>query len=234
MQPLLTILIGSLLALSIESHNAILKSVHSADRECVLYHRDGTCGKGDCTVRCRGLVARERKQCLGEISGGGRLPEGKLQRQLLRESVREGGPAMLGLTTSVGIEHCREFKCLFRCFLIREDLYSDVGGPDIERMSVQCGGRYGDEAFRRRAMECVWNLQAQQLDRCELAYRVANDCVNGEVALLPIFLNVTGNLQFNSAFRGFTRGPPLLQRLSLFQRLPLFQNLPLWLTTPAV
>uniref|UniRef100_A0A8D8ITE9 General odorant-binding protein 45 n=1 Tax=Culex pipiens TaxID=7175 RepID=A0A8D8ITE9_CULPI len=177
-------------------------------------------------------------------SGGGRLSEGKLQRQLLRGSVREFTElqhkrvvreceAMLGLT-SVGIEHCREFKCLFRCFLIREDLYSDVGGPDIERMSVQCGGRYGDEAFRRRAMECVWNLQAQQLDRCELAYRVANDCVNGEVALLPIFLNVTGNLQFNSAFRGFTRGPPLLQRLSLFQRLPLFQNLPLWLTTPAV
>lgn len=90
-----------------------------------------------------------------------------------------------------GIEHYPEAQCLLRCFLIREGLYTDAGGPDLHRMSVQCEGNYSDEQFRRKASKCVGKLQKQCLDKCELAFRICDECVTGEVQLLSVFVGAS-------------------------------------------
>ncbi|EDS30894.1 conserved hypothetical protein [Culex quinquefasciatus] len=90
-----------------------------------------------------------------------------------------------------GIEHYPEAQCLLRCFLIREGLYTDAGGPDLYRMSVQCEGNYSDEQFRKKASKCIGKLQQQCLDKCELAFRICDECVTGEVQLLSVFVGAS-------------------------------------------
>nr|XP_019546559.2 general odorant-binding protein 45 [Aedes albopictus] len=74
-----------------------------------------------------------------------------------------------------GFDKTPEGRCLMRCFLIRAGLYSDCGGPDIERFSVQCEG-YGPE-YKQLVTNCYEELKSQQLDSCTLATRMLYECV---------------------------------------------------------
>lgn len=235
-------------------HEAVFKSVRRADRECSIFLRDGTCGKDDCSVRCRGLVTRfwndsvgvpavtiDRfykpahddyeyydltEQCVGEVVAAipctdvcgradstvqcyndqyGKLdkknpkfvPFTKLQHsRILRECA-----VMLGISRERlylfrknGVEYYQDAKCLLRCFMLREGLYTDEDGPHFKQMSLQCEGNYNDGAYRSNAKSCISNLQNQYLDRCSLAYRIADECVNGEVAVKNIFVGAVVQL----------------------------------------
>ncbi|KXJ73508.1 hypothetical protein RP20_CCG015687 [Aedes albopictus] len=74
-----------------------------------------------------------------------------------------------------GYDKSADGQCLMRCFLIRAGLYSDCGGPDIKRFSLQCEG-YGPE-YEQSVANCYAELKKQQLDSCTLATRMLYECV---------------------------------------------------------
>ncbi|XP_062711425.1 general odorant-binding protein 45-like [Aedes albopictus] len=83
----------------------------------------------------------------------------------------------LGRILTNGYNKTAEGRCLMRCYLVRAGLYSDCGGPDIGRFSVQCQG-YSQE-YEQWVSKCYAGLKAQQLDSCTLATRVLDECIQG-------------------------------------------------------
>uniref|UniRef100_A0A8D8PKN2 General odorant-binding protein 45 n=1 Tax=Culex pipiens TaxID=7175 RepID=A0A8D8PKN2_CULPI len=68
-------------------------------------------------------------------------------------------------------------RSLLRCVVIRQGLYSDEFGPDLDRMYVQCGGYDVDQrVFAQNAQSCVDWLRGQCLDNATLATRIVNQC----------------------------------------------------------
>ncbi|XP_062557732.1 general odorant-binding protein 45-like [Armigeres subalbatus] len=74
-----------------------------------------------------------------------------------------------------GYTNTSESACLTRCLLIRAGLYSDSHGPNIERFSVQCEGY--DDKYAETVTKCYVSLQEQELDKCSLAARVYEECI---------------------------------------------------------
>ncbi|KAL1381138.1 hypothetical protein pipiens_013681 [Culex pipiens pipiens] len=79
---------------------------------------------------------------------------------------------------AVLFQHPPKARCLLRCLLIREGLYSDRNGPDAHRTYIQCGG-YGDteEIFQRELRDCVASIWARYRDPCERAAHVVFECI---------------------------------------------------------
>lgn len=73
--------------------------------------------------------------------------------------------------------------CLLRCFLIRQGLYSDAGGFDLERLEVQCGG-YGNDWDPVAVRKCFANVTND--DQCSKVQRMTKTC-------LPVYLKVMPN-----------------------------------------
>ncbi|XP_055590985.1 general odorant-binding protein 45-like [Uranotaenia lowii] len=67
-------------------------------------------------------------------------------------------------------------RCLVRCLMIREQLYSEVNGVDVFRTLVQRGVDGKSREFRKHVANCVQYLQRCFLDRCTLAARIAAEC----------------------------------------------------------
>ncbi|XP_055585118.1 general odorant-binding protein 45-like [Uranotaenia lowii] len=109
------------------------------------------------------------------------------------QSVLESCASMLGMTpTAVMLSRLYDFnldhnsRCLMRCILIREGLYSDICGPDLDRVYVQCGG-YDQplQDFKADAQKCVDNLRSQCMDKCMLAAKIASEFAQDEEFKLP-------------------------------------------------
>ncbi|XP_062557886.1 general odorant-binding protein 45-like [Armigeres subalbatus] len=93
--------------------------------------------------------------------------------------------AMLGVSHKLtqvvrnGMQSIPEGACLLRCLLMRQGLYTDRGGPDLGRLSVQCGG-YGpqEQEWRANVTQCVAKVQAECIDdKCVRAERIAVECL---------------------------------------------------------
>lgn len=85
-------------------------------------------------------------------------------------------------------------RCLLRCFMIRQGLYSDAEGPNLDRMYVQCGGYVRPDEFRQKALKCVERLRYEPLDACSRAYWIAKECVNVKGAVMQNFGGLGGPL----------------------------------------
>nr|XP_029730939.1 general odorant-binding protein 45-like [Aedes albopictus] len=72
--------------------------------------------------------------------------------------------------------------CLLRCFLIRQGLYSDAGGFDLERLEMQCGG-YGSGWDPKAVGECI--AKVEDCDKCAKVQRIAKDCLQAYFNVLP-------------------------------------------------
>ncbi|XP_029730939.2 general odorant-binding protein 45-like [Aedes albopictus] len=90
--------------------------------------------------------------------------------------------------------------CLLRCFLIRQGLYNDEGGFDLERLEMQCGG-YGSGWDPVAVGECI--AKVEDCDKCAKVQRIARDC-------LQAFFNVLPNPN-----KGTSEAVPLLVDLSV-------------------
>ncbi|XP_055585205.1 general odorant-binding protein 45-like [Uranotaenia lowii] len=76
-------------------------------------------------------------------------------------------------------------RCLLRCILIREGLYNDVDGPDLDRIYVLCGGyKNGKAAFKAEAEQCIAEVRSQCYDKCTMAARIVGKCFGFEGASL--------------------------------------------------
>ncbi|XP_055545433.1 general odorant-binding protein 45-like [Wyeomyia smithii] len=64
-----------------------------------------------------------------------------------------------------------ETRCLFRCFGIRTDLYSDSEGPNLERLHAQFAEDQPIEEFKARARQCMEANRPMINDKCTDAYR---------------------------------------------------------------
>lgn len=80
-------------------------------------------------------------------------------------------------------------RCLLRCFLIREKLYSEAIGLAPYRVVVQLGDNLGHARSREDMRRCVHRLQRQYLDRCTLAARIAAECFGDLVWQLRFLLS---------------------------------------------
>lgn len=72
--------------------------------------------------------------------------------------------------------------CLLRCFLIRQGLYSDAGGLDLERLEVQCGG-YGSGWDPVAVRQCI--AKVEDCDKCSKVQRIAKECLQAHFKVLP-------------------------------------------------
>ncbi|EAT43756.1 AAEL004856-PA [Aedes aegypti] len=124
------------------------------------------------------------------------VPSKSLQYQ---QTIRDCA-GMLGFTEHVISDVLRddcfalqETRCLLRCLLVREGLYGDQCGAQIDRLYVVTGGF--DQLFRRDVKKCTGRLRAMGLDKCTEAYRVASECFPEDKAILPIFLKNKAILQ---------------------------------------
>ncbi|XP_055585119.1 general odorant-binding protein 45-like [Uranotaenia lowii] len=151
------------------------------------YYYNGTL---QCVSPARKMIdechqASHESKCLEQSYGSPvRSPQLAPLTNLQASNVLESCANMLGIDPDM-VELYRLFdfdvdsnsRCLFRCYLIRQGLYSDVDGPNLDRMYVQCGG-YDQflNDFKASAQECVDNLRSQCLDKCTLAIRIASDC----------------------------------------------------------
>ncbi|XP_039453406.1 general odorant-binding protein 45-like [Culex pipiens pallens] len=68
-------------------------------------------------------------------------------------------------------------RCLIRCVLVRQQLYSEVLGVNERRVFVQSGNLRDEEHFRRGVRQCVQRLERTCSDRCTLAARIAAECL---------------------------------------------------------
>ncbi|EAT37093.1 AAEL010874-PA [Aedes aegypti] len=102
--------------------------------------------------------------------------------------------AMLGVSDKLvqvvrnGLQSIPEGACLLRCLLIRQGLYSDQRGPDLKRVSVQCGGYEGyEQEWRANVTRCVAAVHAERIcDKCLQAERIAVDCLQMHLHLYEV------------------------------------------------
>ncbi|KXJ74761.1 hypothetical protein RP20_CCG013003 [Aedes albopictus] len=78
-----------------------------------------------------------------------------------------------------GVDSIPEGACLVRCLLMRKGLYTDRDGPNLDRVSVQCGGYEGyEQEWRTNVTRCVKAVHAEGIhDKCAQAERIAVDCL---------------------------------------------------------
>lgn len=81
-------------------------------------------------------------------------------------------------------------RCLMRCVIIRQGLYDDERGPDLDRMYVQCGGYdVPEEEFKASARKCINRLTEEfRCDKCALAARIVAECFPQESG--PLFATI--------------------------------------------
>uniref|UniRef100_A0A8D8JPY2 General odorant-binding protein 45 n=1 Tax=Culex pipiens TaxID=7175 RepID=A0A8D8JPY2_CULPI len=81
-------------------------------------------------------------------------------------------------------------RCLMRCVIIRQGLYDDVRGPDLDRMYVQCGGYdVPEDEFKESARKCIDRLTEEfRCDKCALASRIVAECFPQESG--PLFATI--------------------------------------------
>lgn len=72
-------------------------------------------------------------------------------------------------------------RCLVRCLLIRQQLYSESLGVQERRVFVQRGNLRDEEHFRQGVRQCVHRLEGTCSDRCTLAARIAAECLGYEL-----------------------------------------------------
>ncbi|XP_062714156.1 general odorant-binding protein 45-like [Aedes albopictus] len=72
--------------------------------------------------------------------------------------------------------------CLLRCFLIRQGLYSEAGGFELERFELQCGG-YGSGWNPVAIQQCIANVT--DCDSCTKVHRMAKTCLQLHFKVLP-------------------------------------------------
>lgn len=72
-------------------------------------------------------------------------------------------------------------RCLIRCFLIREKLYSEANGVNSFRVLIERDELRNHRESREDGRTCVAGLQREFLDRCTLAARIAAECYEGEL-----------------------------------------------------
>ncbi|XP_058457825.1 general odorant-binding protein 45-like [Malaya genurostris] len=107
-------------------------------------------------------------------------PQSKLQRQntvLECARILQIEPGELSTYASSDFLFNQKARCLIRCVIIRQGLYDDVRGPDLDRMYVQCGGYDSpEEVFKRDAQQCIDRLKSECMDNCTLAARITREC----------------------------------------------------------
>ncbi|KXJ68482.1 hypothetical protein RP20_CCG003184 [Aedes albopictus] len=87
----------------------------------------------------------------------------------LREAAKNGG-------------EIPQEACLLRCFLIRQGLYSEAGGFELERFELQCGG-YGSGWNPAAIQQCIANVT--DYDSCTKVHRMAKTCLQVHFKVLP-------------------------------------------------
>ncbi|XP_062716032.1 general odorant-binding protein 45 [Aedes albopictus] len=87
----------------------------------------------------------------------------------LREAAKSGG-------------EIPQEACLLRCFLIRQGLYSEAGGFELERLELQCGG-YGSGWNPVAVQQCIANVT--DCDSCTKVQRMAKNCLQVHFKVLP-------------------------------------------------
>ncbi|KXJ77296.1 hypothetical protein RP20_CCG007857 [Aedes albopictus] len=76
-------------------------------------------------------------------------------------------------------------RCLLRCILIRQGLFSGASEPNLDRLYVQCGGyKLDEETFKRGASACVDKIRHKGYDSCMFVARIVNDCFTMETGPL--------------------------------------------------
>ncbi|EAT45175.1 AAEL003511-PA [Aedes aegypti] len=97
-----------------------------------------------------------------------------------------------------GYSKSPEGSCLVRCYLVRAGLYSDSQGPDIARFAVQCEGY--EDAYEASVARCYQKLKSEQLDKCTLAARTYDECIqaneysNSNLEILGVLLGIITGL----------------------------------------
>ncbi|XP_055591318.1 general odorant-binding protein 45-like [Uranotaenia lowii] len=107
------------------------------------------------------------------------IPRAELQHaRVLTDCIRmlQISESELDLIRQEGILNHPRGRCLVRCFLLREDLYSEESGPRPFRILVEKGGADDGIEFRKQGERCIARLQRNFLDRCTLAARIADEC----------------------------------------------------------
>uniref|UniRef100_A0A8D8E152 General odorant-binding protein 45 n=1 Tax=Culex pipiens TaxID=7175 RepID=A0A8D8E152_CULPI len=127
----------------------------------------------------------------------GYVPSGQLKHeQIVRDCARilQLSKGDLKTIAQNPLQADKSGKCLFRCFLIREGLYSDHGGFNKERIFAQFAKKNDRELFLRRLQQCYDRLRSECWDRCTLATRLVQDCLDENATALDNILSALSSI----------------------------------------